>query len=251
MKEIKKIGIVDSGIGGLPILDKIRQKYPKCDYIYIGDTVNFPYGNKTVDKVRKYLYRIIDYLVDEGMDLIVVACNSASSTVVDDISKEFEIPIIGSVIPTVNAVVNAGLKKTAVLGTDMAINSNKFTELLSAENIESQGYICNDLVNYIEKNDYKKVIKETEKSLSMIDDSFDSVILGCTHFILIKGFIKQTTDLKVISPDEFLVEELMKYNIYNYEDAPDGTQMIYFTKIQYHIMRNIATKKRVYKLLSI
>ncbi len=145
-----KIGMFDSGVGGLTVLKEFLNYLPNNEYIYFGDTKRVPYGNKSFDSIKQMSQEIINFLLSKDVDLIIVACNSVSATVLDEIKKDYDIDIIGVINPTIEYVLKNNYHNIGVIGTKATINSNIYDKKL--KNVKVINKACPLFVPIIEEN---------------------------------------------------------------------------------------------------
>ncbi len=180
------IGIFDSGIGGVTVLKEILEILPNYKYIYYSDSLNNPYGDKTEEELVTITRKIINYLIKHGAEIIVIACNTASAICKDILRKEFDIPIIA--IEPAYKIVNDYYKEgnTLILGTRGTLESKAFLDLYHKyDNNKTKIYECIGLADLIEANN-KEAIKEYLNMNLKKFKGVNNVILGCTHYPLIK-----------------------------------------------------------------
>ena len=113
----RPIGIFDSGVGGITILKEIQKRLPNENYIYLGDTKNFPYGEKNREEIIKFAIQNVEYLIKKNVKIIVIACGTATSQAIDILQQKFEIPIIGIIKPTVEYIKEKEYKEVGVIAT--------------------------------------------------------------------------------------------------------------------------------------
>lgn len=182
-----RIGVFDSGIGGLTVLKKIREAYPNNDYIYYGDNKNVPYGSKTKEQLIELGKNCIQFLKEKQVDFIVVACGTLSSNCTQELKEEF--PNLSNIIdPIIDFFNDSSYQKIGVLATPATISSHAFQTKIKKEVVE---VACPLFVEYIEKGltntkEFDQVKKEYLQQLGEVD----SIILGCTHYPLIQDQIK-------------------------------------------------------------
>lgn len=212
-----KIGVFDSGVGGLTILSELYKKYPNESYIYIGDNKNSPYGDKTSLELFNYGKRIIDYFIENGVNIVVIGCNTTCSTVFDKLSKLYkDITIIGVIDATINKFLDTNKSNVLVIGTNATIKSNIYENKIKEKNISIRVHslATPKLVPLIENNlDVDLVINEYLEPYKDID----SIILGCTHYKLIENSIRK--DIEIINSSDGVVLELSKY--FSNENEPN------------------------------
>lgn len=203
----RAIGIFDSGVGGLTVLWEIMKVTPDESTIYFGDTKRFPYGPRDLDEVKKLVFKITGFLYDKDVKLIVIACNTSTAAALDDLKRQFDIPIIGVIEPGARtAVYNTKNKRVGVIATEGTVKSNAYPDEIKRidPGIKTFSVPAPLLVDLIEKGilegrSLDKVIKGYLKPL--FDAGIDVLILGCTHFPLIEKQILTCSGngIKVIS----------------------------------------------------
>lgn len=186
-----RIGIFDSGIGGLTVLKEIIKKFPNNHYIYFGDSKNMPYGNKSFEELMNLAKNNIQFLLSKKVDLIIIACGTVSSNINSEFKKQYNIPIIDIINPTINYLNKTNLKNVGIIATTMTINSNVFNK----NNLKIKNLIlkdCPSFVPIIEKNliNTKYCDLEIEKYLSFMKNQIKNLVLGCTHYPLLEDKLK-------------------------------------------------------------
>lgn len=193
----KPIGIFDSGIGGLTVVKAVIQTLPDEEIVYFGDTARVPYGNKSTLTIRKFAYQIAQFLVSHDVKFIVVACNTVSATSLDWLTSHYLLPIIGVIEPAVNdALKTTRNNKIGVIGTRATISSNAYSHLILKKNPKAKVFSkpCPLLVPLAEEGwlDSKATEIILEEYLAeMKQKKVDTLILGCTHYPLLKDKIQQ------------------------------------------------------------
>ncbi len=203
----RAIGIFDSGVGGLTVLWEIMKVIPDESTIYFGDTKRFPYGPRDLNEVKKLVFKITRFLYDKDVKLIVIACNTSTAAALDDLKRQYDIPIIGVIEPGARtAVYNTGNKRVGVIATEGTVKSNAYPDEIARidPDIKTFSVPAPLLVDFVEKGilegkNLDKVIKGYLKPL--FDAGIDVLILGCTHFPLIEKQILTCSGngIKVIS----------------------------------------------------
>lgn len=185
------IGIFDSGIGGITIFNNILKELPNYKYIYYSDSINNPYGDKSKEEIIKISKNIINLLIKKGCQIIVIACNTASTIAVNTLRKEFDIPII-AVEPAYKMVYDNNYNdKALILATKGTLESDKFKKLYQQyNNYKTSLYECTGLADLIEKDQKEKIKEYLKKNISQFI-GINCVVLGCTHYPLIKNEIKE------------------------------------------------------------
>ena len=214
-----KIGVFDSGVGGLIILRAIRKRLSAYDYLYLGDTARVPYGNRTQAQIYQFTKRGVEYLFKNNCALIIVACNSASSRALRRLQREWlpkhypDRRILGVIIPTAEAAIaQKNIKKIGVLATKATTASKSFAKEIKklTKNIIVAHQSAPLLVPLIEEGKFKESKLVLEKYLQpLLSKNIKTIILGCTHYPLIKKLLPK--NIKVISQDEVVPEKLAFY----------------------------------------
>jgi len=206
MADNRAIGIFDSGLGGLTVLAAIKKKLPHEHLIYFGDTARVPYGSKSRETVIRYSLEIQEFLARQDVKMIVVACNTASSHALDEMRSKYDIPVMGVVEPGVRALsshaqnsgqgISGMIKRAAVIATRSTIKSGSYEAAMKAINPEVFLYskACPLLVPLIEEGFTDR--KATEMILreyldEIIREDIGHIILGCTHYPLLKSVIER------------------------------------------------------------
>ncbi len=201
-----KIGVFDSGMGGLSVLHEARKALPQAHYLYYADTAHVPYGNKPKEEVKGYVFEAIAFLRDQGCQAVVVACNTATSVAIDALRATFALPIIG-MEPAVKPAVQANpQKRVLVFATEMTLKEPKFHNLVSK--VDNQGIVdylsLQELVLLAERFEFdaERVLTYLQARLSGLDPaSYGTVVLGCTHFLYFRPHIRQ-----VFPPDTVILD---------------------------------------------
>lgn len=220
--DTRAIGIFDSGIGGLTVLKELEEKLPEENFIYLGDTLNFPYGDKTKEEIIRFSKKNIEYLINQNVKLVVIACGTATSQSLDIMKEIFDIPIIGIIEPTVDYVEKLNLEKIGVIATTGTIRSGAWEKNLKQKmpEIEVINKACPLLASIAEEgratskeslnaiHEYMQIFKE---------NNVDTIILGCTHYPIYDEIIQKEFSNKVnlINTGVAVAEKLKKYLIEN------------------------------------
>lgn len=197
------IGVFDSGIGGLTVAREIMRNLPMEKIVYFGDTARVPYGSKSKETVIRYSRQIVRFLQSQKVKAIVVACNTASALALDTLEKEIDIPIIGVVKPGARVAARTTVsKRVGVIATEATIRSNLYPELIRKidPDIFVVGKACPLFVPLVEEGWRKDPITEmvARRYLKELQDqNIDALILGCTHYPLLRGMIGEVMGDKV------------------------------------------------------
>ena len=214
------IGIFDSGVGGLTLVKKLLKLVPDIDFHYLGDTARIPYGTRSQETVQRYSVECTDFLLEKGCDVIVVACNSATSLALPYLQKKYkDVPILGVVVPGVERALEVTKNnKIGVVGTTGTINSGAYERELKKINpdVEVHNQACPLLVPLTEEGwgDHfitRKVVRTYVRKLK--DVGVDTLILGCTHYPVIKNVFTSIMGKKVtiVNPGKEAAKRLVEY----------------------------------------
>jgi len=197
------IGIFDSGIGGLTVVRAIMDELPGYDIIYFGDTARTPYGNKSSSTVIEYSLQNTEFLINQGAKMIVMACNTASSVAYDALKEKFNLPIHEVITPAVNCALDVTKKSIiGVIGTRATISSGIYEKKIKEKNPDAKIYSapCPLLVPLVEEGWLKKpetrmIVKKYLHPLKT--KQIDTLILGCTHYPVLKSIIQHKAGKRV------------------------------------------------------
>lgn len=214
----RPIGIFDSGVGGITVLKEIQKELPNEDYIYLGDTENFPYGEKSQDEIVKLAIKNVEYLIKKDVKIIVIACGTATSQAIESLHLKFDIPIVGIIEPTIQYVKKQKYKKIGVIATEGTIRNGAWEKKLK-ENIPNINVIsraCPMLATIAEEGratgeEGRNAIREYMKPFK--EKRIDKIILGCTHFPIYEQVIRKELgyDVELINTGRTVSNYLKKY----------------------------------------
>lgn len=213
------IGIFDSGIGGLTTVKAITDKIPNADILYFGDTARTPYGSKSRDTIRKYSLENAEFLVKNGAKAIVVACNTASSAAIDLLREKYDIPVFEVISPAVElAVKTSSNKKIGIIGTRATITSRIYHDKINEidEDIKVYSNPSPLLVPLIEEcflnnPETRRIVKKY--LIPLKTRKMDTLILGCTHYPIIKDVIRSKAGKRVniIDSSTAIADKIVDY----------------------------------------
>lgn len=213
MKE-KPIGIFDSGMGGITILYKVMEYLPNEDYIYYGDSLNNPYGEKSEEEIVDCARNVTKFLLNKGCKAIVIACNTASSVAVDILREEFPDTIFIATIPSLKVALDQDKNQNIlVMATNATLNSKKFRQLYDSYK-EEHNHIhllnCSGLAHLIEEEVEIKINDRLKELLTFFQDkNIKTVVLGCTHYPLIeKNIASYFINAKLIDGSDGIKRQL-------------------------------------------
>ncbi len=219
------IGVFDSGIGGLTVLQQMAEVLPHEHLIYLGDTARYPYGTKSAETVRRYSLENAAFLADKGIKMLVVACNTSAAVALDALSDKLDVPVIGVIEPGARAAVKRTRnRKIGVIGTDGTIASGAYTQALKRLNPELEIYTraCPLFVPLAEEGWVDNDVARSTAALyltSLKRSGIDTLVLGCTHYPLLAGVIADVMGDKVRLVDsaqttaEAAREALVRYGL--------------------------------------
>jgi glutamate racemase len=193
----RPVGVFDSGMGGLTVLHECLVTMPHEDFVYLGDGARLPYGPRPLDEIRRFAREIAGYLEGQGVKLIVAACNSATSAALPELQERLSVPIVGVITPEAHAAVQATRnRRVGLLATQATVSSRRYEELVHAldAGVRLWAVPCPRLVPLIEGDDpfgehTAAAVREYAAPIKAVD--VDTVILGCTHYPLIRPIFQR------------------------------------------------------------
>ncbi len=218
-----KIGIFDSGVGGLVITKSIVDRLPQYDYLYLGDTANLPYGDKSSEMVIDLVSKAVAYLFSQDCKLVIIACNTASSEALRYLQQQFlpkyypDRKVLGMIIPTVEtALADRDAKHIAILATKGTVESSTYIKEIGKlkTGIKVSQFPAPELVPLIESHETRLTDTVLDAYVDQITAcGADTLILGCTHYCLIKDQIgkKVGQSMQIVSQDEIIPDKLHTY----------------------------------------
>lgn len=202
-KKTAPIGVFDSGVGGLTVAREIMRNLPKEDIVYFGDTARVPYGSKSKDNIIRYSRQIIRFLQTQNVKAIVIACNTASALALETVKDEIDIPIIGVVEPGARAALAVTqTKKVGVIGTEATVRSAMYEKLIQGAepDVEVVAKACPLFVPLVEEGFKKHHVTDEIIDYylsSFMETDIDALILGCTHYPLLRTKIREYVGDKI------------------------------------------------------
>lgn len=195
---LMKIGLFDSGVGGISVLYDALKMLPNEDYLYYADTVNVPYGPKPKEEVKEYIFNAIEFISQQQVKAIVIACNTATSVAIEDLRSKYSIPIIGmepAVKPAVENNTNSN-KRVLVTATALTLKEEKLRNLI--DKLDNEHIVdllpLPGLVQYAEKLEFREqiVLPYLREQLFQYDlNNYETIVLGCTHFSFYKDMFRR------------------------------------------------------------
>lgn len=212
----RPIGVIDSGVGGLTVAHELMRQLPKEKLIYLGDTARCPYGPRSKEEVQKFTWELVGFLLKKNIKMLVVACNTATAFTLADLQQKLDIPVIGVIQPGARAAIKFTKNNhVGVIGTEGTIRSEAYTNALKQikADIHVNALACPLFVPMIEQgvlngDQALKVVQDTLNPMK-IKNHMDTLILGCTHYPLIKDIIQEVigNHVTVISSSEEMARE--------------------------------------------
>ena len=196
----------DSGVGGLTVVRSIMDDLPHEPIVYFGDTARFPYGPRPLAEIRRFAVQIARHLVQQDVKLVVVACNSATAAALDDVASAVPVPVIGVVEPAVRAAARATRNgRVGLVGTQATVSSGAYQRVFDAvaPRVELSVEACPLFVEFVERGDTTSpdLMRVAADYLAPLQEAgVDTLILGCTHYPLLRGTIRH-----VMGPDVLLI----------------------------------------------
>jgi glutamate racemase len=192
-----KLGVFDSGFGGLTVLRELLRLLPEADSIYLGDTARLPYGSKSQKTISRYAVSSSKFLAEQGADLLVIACNTATALALPDIQQALPIPVIGVVEPGAQAALDTGAGSVLVLATSATVQSGAYAAALQSRGLNAYEKACPLLVPLVEEGWTSHPVTDQvidvylAEALAAAPDAA-ALLLGCTHYPLIETSIHRS-----------------------------------------------------------
>lgn len=197
------IGVFDSGIGGLTVVSELMRQLPQEDIVYVGDNARCPYGSRSPQQVKQFSFEIMDFLVGQGVKMIIIACNTATAAALEEAKMRYAVPILGVISPGSRAAIGATHNsRVAVIGTEVTVQSGAYTQEIQRINprLSVVSQACPPFVNLVEQGlyDSPQAAEVVAEYLAPVKKQMvDTLILGCTHYPLLAPLIQQVMGTKV------------------------------------------------------
>ena len=216
------IGIFDSGVGGLTVARAILDQLPNESTLYIGDTARGPYGPRPLAEVRTFALETLDFLVDQGVKALVIACNTASAAMLRDARERYSVPVVEVIQPAVRrAVAATRTGRIGVIGTRATIDSQAYLDAFAAApHLQVTSVACPLFVEYVERGETSgdDITSIARQYLAPIMDAdVDTLVLGCTHYPLLTGVISYVmgNEVSLVSSAEETAKDLYRVLVEN------------------------------------
>jgi glutamate racemase len=197
------IGVFDSGIGGLTVVRQLRRVMPREDFVYLGDTARVPYGTKSPGTIVRFACEDTQFLVNEGVKAVVVACNTASAWAIPTLERSFNVPVFGVILPGAKAALEKSRTgRIGIIGTTSTIRSQAYVKAILArdDSVKIVARSCPLLVPLIEEGWVRHKVTRTvlkEYLAPLLKHRIDALVLGCTHYPLLKPLLMEVAGRKV------------------------------------------------------
>lgn len=226
--EKKAIGFLDSGVGGLTVVKEAMKQLPNESIIYIGDNARCPYGPRPAEEVLQYTWELTQFLLKKNIKMLVIACNTATAVALEEIRQRVSIPVVGVILPGSRAAIKYSRNnRIGVIGTVGTINSNLYEMTMKNKHpgIYTYSISCPKFVALVESNQYNSSIAKKVVSESLIplkNKGLDTLILGCTHYPLLRPLIQNVMGdhVKLVDSGAETVSEVSTILDYHHLAAP-------------------------------
>lgn len=201
------IGFIDSGVGGLTVVKEALKQLPNEKFIYVGDTARCPYGPRPPEQVKEFTWQMTRFLLEKKIKLLVIACNTATAVALEEIKEQLDIPVVGVILPGSRAALKATKKNNiTVIGTEGTVFSHAYKKTIERKVpfIHVNEIACPRFAPIVESNEYKSTVAKqivNEELRFFPKELSDTLILGCTHYPLLRPFIQETVGKDVVLID--------------------------------------------------
>ncbi|WP_134699974.1 glutamate racemase [Ammoniphilus sp. YIM 78166] len=247
------IGVIDSGVGGLSVAKEIMRQLPQESILYFGDTARCPYGPRPAEEVRSFTFQMITYLLRYRMKALVIACNTATAVVLQEIAQLATIPVIGVIDPGARtAIKETKTGAIGVIGTSGTIQSKAYEKALKRihPSAEVYSYACPEFVPLVEsgipdRSKALQIVKDSLKPFSSL--SIDTLILGCTHYPMLADLIQEVmgAEIRLINSAEETARELsvvLDYRgLLEEKTTEQRVKHKFFASGEFQVLREIAS----------
>ncbi|KZE37470.1 hypothetical protein AV656_12960 [Bhargavaea cecembensis] len=205
---MKKIAIIDSGSGGLTVANVLFDRLPDERIIYVGDHGNCPYGNKSPEKIKELVFGVIRFLEQFELKMLIVACNTASALMLDELKARVDVPVIGVIEPGARMAAHATMnRQIGVIATQRTVESHMYRKIIqeNREGLDIHEQACPKLVSYLENEDTPEdaITEALEEYLAPLrKEQVDTLVMGCTHYPLAEQQIRRVwgSDVNLVDP---------------------------------------------------
>lgn len=217
------IGLIDSGVGGLTVAKEVMRQLPHEKILYLGDTARCPYGPRPLREVKRFTWEMTSFLLEKNIKMLVIACNTATAAVLEEIRRELKIPVLGVINPGARAAIKRTKNyRVGIIGTAGTVKSGAYEKALTSLNsrLYVTSHACPKFVPLVESGEYNGTIAEKivdESLMPLLNHNLDTLILGCTHYPLLEPLIKNVmgNSVHVISSGDETAREMSAILQYN------------------------------------
>lgn len=237
------IGLFDSGVGGLTVVKELLKKFPGVDFVYLGDTARYPYGNKGKETIERYAVEDAKYVIDRGAELVIVACNTASSLAMDKLREAYpDTPFLGVIEPAAEIAVAESKKSVGVVGTRATVGSGVYEQVIKElkPGIKVYQKACPLFVPLVEEGMFQDQVTKMmvrRYLMSLRQKNVESLILGCTHYPFLQPLIERFMGkkVKVINSAEAVVAKAAQIKPELFTQSEQPKQAVTFTDSSSHL----------------
>ena len=246
----RPIGFLDSGVGGLTVVRELMRQLPYEEIVYIGDSARAPYGPRPAEQIREYTWELVQFLLTQNVKMIVFACNTATAVSWEEVKEKLDIPVLGVILPGSSAAIKSTRSgKIGIIGTPMTIKSDIYRQKIMslAPQMTVLSLSCPKFAPLVESNEMassvaKKVVYET---LASLVGKVDTLVLGCTHYPLLRPIIQNVMgpEVKLIDSGAECVRDvsvLLNYFQINHSRIPNQSIPVFYTTASTQSFREIA-----------
>ncbi len=246
----RPIGFLDSGVGGLTVVRELMRQLPYEEIVYIGDSARAPYGPRPAEQIREYTWELVQFLLTQNVKMIVFACNTATAVAWEEVKEKLDIPVLGVILPGSSAAIKSTRSgKIGIIGTPMTIKSDIYRQKIMslAPQMTVLSLSCPKFAPLVESNEMassvaKKVVYET---LASFVGKVDTLVLGCTHYPLLRPIIQNVMgpEVKLIDSGAECVRDvsvLLNYFQINHSRIPNQSIPVFYTTASTQSFREIA-----------
>lgn len=212
--DCRPIGLFDSGVGGLSVFLELQRQLPKENLIYFADTVHMPYGPRSPVQLRAFVFAILRFLQEQGVKLVIMACNTSSAVVLDSARTQFSLPIMGMIRPVVQELASSKVARLGVMATEATVQSGTYRKELREVGFEGELYCqaCPELASLVETGSDAASLAAVlrEYSAPLRRAQVEQVLLGCTHYPFARQVISDAlgADILLLDPATYVVAEV-------------------------------------------
>ncbi|WP_159544939.1 glutamate racemase [Streptococcus halichoeri] len=246
----RPIGFLDSGVGGLTVVKELRRQLPHETIVYIGDSARAPYGPRPAEQIKAFTWDMVNFLLTKNVKMIVFACNTATAVAWEEVKAKLTIPVLGVILPGSSAAIkNTQAGRIGVIATPMTVKSDIYQQKIKllAPQMQVTSLACPKFVPIVESNEVKSSVakKIVYETLAPLIGRIDTLILGCTHYPLLRPLIQN-----VMGPDVRLIDSgaecirdvsvLLNYFQINASRLVKDRQNLFYTTASVERFRHIA-----------